>query len=77
LNHPVVVPVYQGQRGHPVGFAGVCGLALLALQGRQGGTAVVAAHGATELSVDDLGCVTDIDTLADLRAAARWLQTPK
>ncbi len=75
--HAVVVPVYQGQRGHPVGFSGAYGPALLALQGGQGGAAVVAAYGATEWRVDDLGCVTDIDTVADLRAAARWLQTPR
>jgi molybdenum cofactor cytidylyltransferase len=74
--HAVVVPVVRGQRGHPVGFAAVCGPALRALQGRAGGAAVVAAYGAFELPVDDIGCVTDIDTVAELQAAARLLPAP-
>ena len=68
-SHAVVLPIYQGQRGHPVGFAAACGPALLNLQGAQGAAAVVRAHAALELSVNDVGCVTDIDTLDDLRAA--------
>lgn len=64
-----VVPVYQGQRGHPVGFARACGPALMALHGPQGAASVLRAYGAVEITVDDVGCVTDIDTLADLRQA--------
>lgn len=74
--HAVVVPVYRGQRGHPVGFAPECGPALRALQGGAGGAPVVAVHGAFELPVDDLGCVTDIDTVAELQVAARLLSAP-
>ncbi len=73
--HAVVVPVYRGQRGHPVGFAPECGPALRALQGGAGGAPVVAAYGAFELPVDDIGCVTDIDTVAELQAAARLMPT--
>lgn len=68
-----VVPVYQGRRGHPVGFAAACGPALMALQGEGGAVAVLRAHGGVEMAVDDAGCVTDIDTVADLRGAeALW-----
>lgn len=69
LQHAVVLPLYRGQRGHPVGFAANCHQALLALHGDQGAASVARQHGAFELSVDDLGCVTDIDTLADLQRA--------
>lgn len=68
--HAVVVPVYRGQRGHPVGFAGACGPALQRLAGHQGAAAVLRDYGATELIVNDPGCVTDIDTVGDLQVAA-------
>lgn len=67
--HDVVVPLYRGQRGHPVGFHARCGQALLNLTGARGAAAVVLARGAFELNVQDIGCVTDIDTVDDLRAA--------
>ena len=70
---PAVVPVCAGQRGHPVGFAAACGAELMALAGERGAAPVLRAHGAHELAVDDAGCVTDIDTVADLiRAEALW-----
>lgn len=66
----VVVPCYQGQRGHPVGFGATCGPQLQALEGAQGAAAIVRANQARgevwELEVDDAGCVTDIDTVQDL-----------
>lgn len=73
-DHEVVQPVYRGQCGHPVGFAAACGQALLALKGDRGAASVVLAHTAVTLIVDDVGCVTDIDTVADLRAAERLLR---
>ncbi|MDO9167162.1 MAG: nucleotidyltransferase family protein [Rhodoferax sp.] len=73
-SHEVVVPVYLGQRGHPVGFSAGCGPALMKLQGNQGAAPVVRAHSAIELIVNDVGCVTDIDTVEDLEAAARLLR---
>lgn len=72
--HAVVLPMYHGQRGHPVGFGATCRAALLALQGDQGAASVVRRHGAFELNLDDIGCVTDIDTLGDLQGAQRLLQ---
>lgn len=72
-HHEVVVPVYRGQRGHPVGFSARCGPALLGLNGNKGAASVVSAHDAIELIVNDAGCVTDIDTVDDLRAAERLI----
>jgi len=71
--HAVVVPVYRGQRGHPVGFSAGCCAALLALKGDHGAAAVVRSRPAFELAVNDIGCVTDIDTLDDLRLAERLM----
>ena len=71
--HEVVVPVYRGQRGHPVGFASQCGPDLQILSGDQGAARVIRRYAAIDLALDDRGCVTDIDTLDDLRIAARLL----
>lgn len=71
--HDVVVPFYRGQRGHPVGFSAQCGPALLNLKGNQGAAPVVRSYTAIELIVSDVGCVTDIDTVDDLRAAERLM----
>jgi molybdenum cofactor cytidylyltransferase len=77
----VVVPTHEGVRGHPVGFAGDCREALLALSGEQGAASIVQACKRSgqllELALDDAGCVTDIDTLDDLaRAEQAWLNRP-
>lgn len=71
--HEVVVPIYQGQRGHPVGFSAACGPALSGLKGNQGAALVVQSYAAIELVVNDVGCVTDIDTVDDLQAAERLM----
>lgn len=71
--HDVVVPLFEGQRGHPVGFGRSCRTMLTQLRGDQGAAAVVRAFGASFVSVDDRGVVTDIDTVQDLARAARWL----
>jgi molybdenum cofactor cytidylyltransferase len=73
-SHEVVAPVYQGRRGHPVGFSARCRDALLALRGDSGAASVARAHGVFELHVDDVGCVTDVDTLDLLQQAERLLQ---
>ena len=75
--HDVVVPVYQGSRGHPVGFGAACGPARRAWQGKQGAAPVVRAHASIELIVDDIGCVTDIDTLDDLARAQALVSRPR
>jgi molybdenum cofactor cytidylyltransferase len=76
-DHDLVVPMHQGARGHPVGFAASQREALLALSGAQGAAAIVKAceqQGRVgRLVVADRGAVTDIDTVADLAAAERLL----
>lgn len=72
--HPVVVPMVHGQRGHPVGFGPACGAALRALSGPQGAASVIRAHAPCLLGLDDIGCITDIDTVSDLQAAQRALE---
>jgi len=73
LDGDVLVPWFEGQRGHPVRFAASCGDALAGLQGNQGAAPVVSAQEAIKIVVNDAGCVLDIDTVADLeRARAAW-----
>lgn len=67
----VLVPVFEGQRGHPVAFPAAAGVALQNLKGNQGAAPVVKALGAVEIEVDDAGCISDIDTLDDLARAER------
>jgi len=73
----VVLPVHEGVRGHPVGFAREHGLALQALSGAEGAASLVraamAAGCALQLPLDDPGIVTDIDTVADLARAEQLL----
>ncbi len=73
----VAVPVFQGQRGHPVRFAADCGPELLSLEGNKGAAQLIRARVAINsvafIDVDDEGCVTDIDTLDDLRRAEALL----
>lgn len=69
----VLLPLYGGQRGHPVRFVRACGEALANLQGNQGAAPVVSAHTATKFIVTDPGCVEDIDTVDDLvRVRSLW-----
>jgi len=75
--YAVVVPMFKGARGHPVGFSAACRDALLALSGAPGAVAVVKAQAALNaagfVDVDDEGIVTDIDTLQDLQRAEALL----
>jgi molybdenum cofactor cytidylyltransferase len=68
--HPIVVPHHRGCQGHPVGFQAECRSSLEALSGDRGATQVVRAYRAQDqvmdLAVDDVGVITDIDTLDDL-----------
>ena len=67
--HPIVAPVWNGQRGHPVAFQRTIWPALAALTGDVGARAVVARYGAVELAVDDAGVCADVDTPEDLSSA--------
>jgi molybdenum cofactor cytidylyltransferase len=73
----VTVPVVQGQRGHPVRFGLECAQELLNLQGNMGAAQLIHARAATDsiayMELDDVGCITDIDTLDDLLRAEQLL----
>ncbi len=69
----VVLPMHQGTRGHPVGFAREHGPALQALAGAEGAAAIVKSAAPLRLELDDPGIVTDIDTVDDLARAERLL----
>jgi molybdenum cofactor cytidylyltransferase len=64
---PIVVPVYEGRRGHPVWFARETWRELMTVADG-GARAVVHAYGARvhEVPVSDAGVLRDIDTPADL-----------
>lgn len=72
-NAGAVQPAYRGERGHPVAFAARCLEALTQLSGSQGAApllkALRGACQALDIEVDDIGVVTDIDTLDDLARA--------
>jgi molybdenum cofactor cytidylyltransferase len=75
--HTVVLPHYQGRRGHPVGFAASCRDALMLLKGPQCAALVARAQAVVnpvaQLELDDPGIVTDVDTTRDLADAERLL----
>ncbi len=64
----IAVPMYNGQRGHPVGFGRRYLAELLQLQGDQGARAVIEHHGADvhAIECDDPGVLQDIDMRSDL-----------
>ena len=68
----IVVPVFAGERGHPVAFSRRFRVDLLALTGDAGARAVVASHAASvlRLEVDDPGVLQDLDTAEDARRLA-------
>jgi molybdenum cofactor cytidylyltransferase len=67
----MAAPVYQGQRGHPVGFSHAMRAGLEALDGDRGARTLLEQHAArlSLFEVNDPGCLADVDTPDDLRAA--------
>jgi molybdenum cofactor cytidylyltransferase len=63
----IVVPFYQGQRGHPVGFGPEHRDALMGLDGDTGARNLLASHRIARLDVDDPGILRDVDTPEDLQ----------
>jgi molybdenum cofactor cytidylyltransferase len=65
---PLAVPRYQGERGHPVGFAAEFGHALENLDSDAGARHILRANPERIhwLDVDDPGILSDVDTPADL-----------
>lgn len=75
---PIVIPVYEGRRGHPVLFAARLFHELRSAPRDQGARAVVRAHAAEvlEVATDEAGIVADIDTPEDYeRWRARFLHS--
>lgn len=66
----IVMPSYQGRRGHPVGFSADYYSELLQVTGDEGARAVVQRHQdrITLVARDDVGILQDIDTQAALKA---------
>jgi molybdenum cofactor cytidylyltransferase len=67
---PIVIPTYDGQRGHPAWFVRDTWRELVTVADG-GARAVVRAYGSrvNEVAVTDAGVVRDVDTPADLAAA--------
>lgn len=66
---PIAAPVYQGMRGHPVGFSASFGAALRALQDNATGAQDILHRHAADIELidcSDQGVLTDIDTPEDL-----------
>ncbi len=64
----IVIPTYEGRRGHPVGLAAKFTDELLALKGDEGARSIIKNHAdeVTLLETNDAGILADIDTPADL-----------
>ncbi|MFZ6658797.1 nucleotidyltransferase family protein [Undibacterium sp. TJN19] len=62
----IVVPVYQGQRGNPVGFAQRYLPQLLTLQGDTGARGLLQSAETVLVEVDDAGIHRDVDVPEDL-----------
>jgi molybdenum cofactor cytidylyltransferase len=64
---PIVLPVHEGRRGHPVLFARTVWLELMTTSAG-GARTVVHAHAANvvEVAVPDEGVTRDIDTRSDM-----------
>ncbi|MFZ6755365.1 nucleotidyltransferase family protein [Undibacterium sp. Dicai25W] len=64
----IVVPVFEGRRGHPVGFSRRHLPELLCLTGDQGARQLLQKYPVLEVVVNDPGILQDIDEPADLQA---------
>jgi len=66
-NKGIVIPAYQGRRGHPIIFAIKYKAELLGLKGDVGGRQIIEKHpeDILEVAVDSPGINIDIDTISD------------
>nr|WP_288498832.1 nucleotidyltransferase family protein [uncultured Pseudomonas sp.] len=80
-DQPVVVPTFEGNRGHPVGFTRECFEALAVLRGEAGAASVVQCYReqgrALLLPLDDPGILIDVDTLDDLQRVRELLDASR
>lgn len=69
----IAAPTYRGERGHPVGFAGVLREALSGLSGDAGARDILRSERGrlTLIECDDPGILADVDTQADLERIRR------
>lgn len=67
--HDIVVPMHNGQRGHPVMFGAKYLPLLCALSGDEGARSVLQNHPerVRAINVDDPGTRYDVDTVSDLK----------
>lgn len=65
--HPIVAPIYQGQRGHPVGFQWSFLAELSQLTGDQGARSILKHHGFYPVPVHDAGVCADVDRPEQLK----------
>ncbi|MEJ2213319.1 MAG: nucleotidyltransferase family protein [Gammaproteobacteria bacterium] len=65
----MVAPLYQGKRGHPVGFSSQWKTALLNLQGDKGGRELLRKYAdqVSLIDTDDEGILLDVDYPQDLK----------
>jgi len=65
----IVVPVFAGRRGHPVGFSSAFRDQLMGLRGDAGARGILSAHPTSirQLEVEDPGVVQDVDTPEDVQ----------
>lgn len=69
VSPPIIVPTWQGRRGHPVAFDRSLWRELAALSGDVGARALLARHEVMEVAVDDPAIHLDVDTPQDLNRA--------
>lgn len=65
-NHSIARPAFQGQAGHPVGFAKKYYDELITLQGDKGAKGIINKHHVDIIQVNDPGITIDIDQKPDL-----------
>ena len=70
---PIVVPLYEGQRGNPVLFARTLFPELLAVEGDKGGRMLITTYRdqVDFVQVTDPAVIVDVDTRADYERAKR------
>jgi len=69
----LAAPVYNGERGHPIGFARRFHAELAALKGDRGGRDILAQHANESrlIEVNDPGVLVDIDREGDIEVSVR------
>jgi molybdenum cofactor cytidylyltransferase len=70
----IVVPAYEGVRGHPVLLKRALVREILEAPCRETLRGLIERHGFTTLDLRDRGILTDIDTEDDYRNAVEWME---